>query len=232
MAWAWRGNDMQEVKNLTAQYSDDEVIDRIGLGETAMFEILIRRYNPYLYRIGRSYSYNHADTEDLMQESYVQAFFNLRSFERRASFKTWLTRIMLNNCYQKKQRLRYRKEVLSAFNTTENATPLFHQPSNAEKTMVNKELGNVLESALNQIPEDYRIVFTLRELNGLSVMDTTEALGLSESNVKVRLNRAKKMLRTEIEKMYSPGEIYEFNLRYCDRMVEAVMQAVNDKLRL
>ena len=93
--------------------------------------------------------------------------------------------------------------------------------------MVNKELGNVLENALKRIPEDYRIVFTLRELNGLSVADTTEALRISESNVKVRLNRAKKLLRTEIERMYSPEEIYEFNLRYCDRMVERVMKEIS-----
>lgn len=92
--------------------------------------------------------------------------------------------------------------------------------------MVNNELGNVLERALNRIPEDYRIVFTLRELNGLSVADTTEALDITESNVKVRLNRAKKMLRLEIEKLYSPEEIYEFNLRYCDAMVDRVMKAI------
>lgn len=213
------------------QYADSEVINKILGGDAAMFEILIRRYNPYLYRIGRTYHYNHADTEDLMQESYVQAFFKLSSFESRSSFKTWLTRIMLNNCYQKKQKLRTRKEVLSEDALAENRTPLFHQTSNSENIMVNKELGNVLERALNLIPEDYRIVFTLRELNGLSVLDTTEALQISESNVKVRLNRAKKMLRTEIEKMYSPDEIYEFNLKYCDRLVERVMGDIN-KLRM
>lgn len=208
-----------------AQYSDSEVITRIKGGETALFEILIRRYNPYLYRIGRTYHYNHEDTEDLMQETYVQSFFNLSGFENRSSFKTWMTRIMLNNCYQKKQKLRYRMEVVASDSGSEQE-PLFHQPSNTEKMMVNKELGNVLENALNLIPEDYRIVFTLRELNGMSVLDTTEALGITESNVKVRLNRAKKMLRSEIEKMYSPSDIYEFNLRYCDRMVERVMSRI------
>ncbi|MEX2231020.1 MAG: sigma-70 family RNA polymerase sigma factor [Cyclobacteriaceae bacterium] len=212
------------------KYSDTEIIEKIIEGDTALFEILIRRYNPYLYRIGRTYHYNHPDTEDLMQEAYVQAFFHLRDFENRSSFKTWLTRIMLNNCYQKKQRLRYQKEVIAEKTNTENHVPLFHETSNTEKIMVNKELGNVLEDALNLIPEDFRIVFTLRELNGLSVLDTTEALGISESNVKVRLNRAKKMLRTEIEKMYSPEEIYEFNLRYCDRMVERVMREIGTRI--
>lgn len=215
------------MKKADAKYTDAEIVERIRGGETALFEILIRRYNPYLYRIGRTYRYNHADTEDLMQESYVQVFFNLSGFENRSTFKTWLTRIMLNNCYQKKQRLRYKKEVVSEFGVKEDRVPLFHQTSNTEKIMVNKELGNVLEGALTLIPEDYRIIFTLRELNGMSVSETTEALGISESNVKVRLNRAKKMLRTEIEKMYSPNEIYEFNLRYCDTMVERVMMQIH-----
>lgn len=207
------------------QYPDSEIINKIRSGESALFEIVIRRYNPYLYRIGRAYHFNHADTEDLMQETFVKAFFNLSGFQDRSSFKTWITRIMLNNCYHKKHRLRYAKETV-ATDPTENEAPIFHQALNTEKMMINKELGNVLENALNHIPEDYRIVFTLRELNGLSVSDTQEALDLSESNVKVRLNRAKKLLRTEIEKMYSVEEIYEFNLRYCDGMVERVMRAI------
>lgn len=218
------------MKTSDGQYSDEEVIAKIKEGDAALFEILIRRYNPYLYRIGRTYHYNHEDTEDLMQESYVQAFFNLAAFQNRAAFKTWLTRIMLNNCYQKKQRLRYRKEVVAEVTDNDNVAPLFHQTSNTE-TMVNKELGNVLESALTLIPEEYRIVFTLRELNGLSVADTRDALGITESNVKVRLSRAKKMLRTEVEKMYTPDEIYEFNLRYCDRMVQRVMERIDSQLR-
>jgi hypothetical protein len=91
---------------------------------------------------------------------------------------------------------------------------------------VNKELGKVLENAIQSIPEDYRIVFTLRELNGLSVAETSEAIDISESNVKVRLNRAKTMLRSQIEKMYSPEEIFEFNLVYCDKMVSDVMSRI------
>lgn len=219
------------MKKTDAQYSDSDVIQKIKQGDAAVFEILIRRYNPYLYRIGRTYHYNHADTEDLMQESFVQAFFHLKGFENRSSFKTWLTRIMLNNCYQKKQRLQYKREVIGEFSLHEDRSPLFHQTSNTERIMINKELGNVLEKALNLIPEDYRVVFTLRELNGMSVADTTEALGITESNVKVRLNRAKKMLRAEIEKQYSPSEIFEFNLRYCDGMVDRVMAEIFRRLQ-
>ena len=215
------------MKNSIEQYRDEEVIDQIREGNDALYEILIRRYNPYLYRIGRAYRFDHADTEDLMQDCYIQAYTNLKKFENRSSFKTWLTRIMLNSCYQKKHKLRYQKEVVFETAETNRKAPLFHQSSNTEKIMVNKELARVLENALNHIPDDYRIVFTLRELNGMSVLETTAALGISESNVKVRLNRAKKMLRTEIEKMYSPEDIYEFNLVYCDRMVDRVMKVIN-----
>jgi RNA polymerase sigma-70 factor (ECF subfamily) len=216
------------MKPITDQYNDIQVIAKILDGDSGLYEILIRRYNPFLYRIGRTYHYTHAETEDLMQETYVQAYFNLAKFENRSTFKTWLTRIMLNNCYQQKQKLRYRKEVASSSigGDRPGAAPLFHQSSNSEKIMVNKELARVLENALTNIPEDYRIVFTLRELNGLSVSETVESLQISESNVKVRLNRAKKMLRTEIEKMYSADEIFEFNLIYCDRMVDHVMAAI------
>jgi RNA polymerase sigma-70 factor (ECF subfamily) len=107
---------------------------------------------------------------------------------------------------------------------------MFHHTSN-QNTTVNKELGRVLENAIHEIREDYRIVFTLRELNGLSVAETAEALDISEGNVKVRLNRAKAMLRSEIEKMYSAEEIFEFNLIYCDSMVEKVMSQIKEIIK-
>jgi RNA polymerase sigma-70 factor (ECF subfamily) len=96
---------------------------------------------------------------------------------------------------------------------------------------MNKELGRVIENAVHKIPEDYRIVFTLRELNGLNVAETAEALDISEGNVKVRLNRAKGMLQKEIKKMYSPGEIFEFNLIYCDTMVNRVMVKIYELIK-
>jgi RNA polymerase sigma-70 factor (ECF subfamily) len=212
------------------QYSDLEIIAKINEGEVKLYEILIRRYNPFLYKIGRSYRYNHQDTEDLMQDAYVNAFFNLKKFENRSSFKTWFTRIMLNLCYQKKQKLSYKNEIVGDDIQNEKSKILFHQSSNNEKIAVNKELGHVLENAIHQIPEDYRIVFTLRELNGLSVAQTAEALDISESNVKVRMNRAKGMLQKEIKKMYSPEEIFEFNLIYCDAMVDKVMSRISDTI--
>ena len=217
---------MIKLEKRVQQYSDLEIIQNVKAGEVKLYEILIRRYNPFLYKIGRSYGYNHEDTEDLMQEAYVNAFFNLQKFENRSSFKTWLTRIMLNLCYQKKQKLSYKNEIIADDIQNEKSGIMFHHSTNNEKIAVNKELGRVLENAIHHIPEDYRIVFTLRELNGLSIAETAEALDISESNVKVRLNRAKGMLQKEIKKMYSPEEIFEFNLVYCDAMVEKVMSRI------
>ncbi len=214
------------------KFSDPEIIQRINEGDVRLFEILIRRYDPFLYKIGRTYRYNHQDTEDLMQDSYINAYCNLKKFENRSAFKTWLTRIMLNVCYQKKHKLSFKNEIISDDIQNEKSDILFHHSTNNEKMAMNKELGHVLENAIHEIPEDYRIVFTLRELNGLSVAETSEALSITESNVKVRLNRAKGMLQKEIKKMYSPQEIFEFNLIYCDVMVNRVMAKIYELKKL
>jgi RNA polymerase sigma-70 factor (ECF subfamily) len=210
------------------KYSDLEIIEKINDGDAKLFEILIRRYNPFLYKIGRTYRYNHQDTEDLMQDAYINTFFSLKKFEHRSSFKTWITRIMLNLCYQRKHKLSFKNEITGDDIQNEKSNIMFHQSTNNEKITVNKELGRVLENAIHEIPEDYRIVFSLRELNGLSVAETAEALDISQGNVKVRLNRAKAMLQKEIKKMYSPEEIFEFNLIYCDGMVDRVMAKINE----
>lgn len=210
------------------QYSDEEVIAKILSGENALYEIIIRRYNPYLYKTGRSYGFDHADTEDLMQETYLNAYKYLRSFGNRSSFKTWIVKIMLNQCYQKKTKAALQTASVIPF-THEIAEPMLPaNHSDTGRTVIRKELKNVVENALQQIPEDYRLVFSLRELTGLNTAETSDALNISESNVKVRLNRAKTMLRSEIEKMYSPAEIFEFNLIYCDRMVERVMSQLRE----
>jgi len=219
---------MNSIKT-SEHFTDREVIQKILSGESRLYELLIRRNNPYLYRIGRSYGYNHQDVEDLMQETYISAYKNLPGFKNGSAFKTWLTRIMLNQCFQKKQKFSYQKEVLTENNPDEKKQPMFQQPTHTGKTVLNKELGHILENALNELPEEYRLVFTLRELNGLNVAETAEATDLSETNIKARLSRAKGMLRKEIEKMYSAEDIYEFNLVYCDKMVDNVMSVINNE---
>jgi len=213
------------------QYSEREVIDEILSGKTGLFEILIRRYNPVLYKTGRGYGYSHEDTEDLMQEAFINSFQALAKFENRALFKTWLIRIMLNLCYHKSQKLKHKKQ--QGIELTEDKTTrimfLTTTTNDPGDSLINKEFSAIIEAKLNSIPEDYRLTFTLRELNGLSTAETAAILNITTSNVKVRLNRAKTMLRKEIEKMYSPGDIYEFNLVYCDKIVKAVMGKIARK---
>jgi len=209
------------------QYSESEIILKILSGDSAMFEILIRRYNPFIYKIGRGYGYSHQDTEDLMQETFINTFQNLSKFENRSSFKTWIIRIMLNNCYHKSQHS-YQKSPTIEISVNKNSGSMFLTTNNIQpdKSVINKELNNVIEASLYKLPDDYRITFTLRELAGLSVSETAELMNITASNVKVRLNRAKMMLRKEIEKIYSSEDIYEFNLIYCDKIVDSVMHKI------
>jgi len=208
-------------------YPDLEIISRILTGEKELYEILIRRNNPYLYKTGRSYGYNHEDTEDLMQETYLNAYLHLSDFKNLSEFKTWITRIMINQCYQRSQKSSFKNEIPTEHISDDKKSSVFNNNiQDNEKMMINKELGHLIEKALIQIPLDYRVVFSLRELNGLSVKATSEALSISEVNVKVRLNRAKTMLKKELENMYTPAEIFEFNLVYCDRIVERVMTRI------
>lgn len=209
------------------KFTETEIIGRILDGEKALYEIIVRRFNPYLYKIGRSYNYNHEDTQDLMQETFIDAYKNLLQFEGRADFKTWIIRIMMNNCYRKKGKSSFKNEIMQDVN--DNAKPMFTNANNdTEKVIQNRELGHIIEDALGKIPFDYRMAFSLREINGLNVSETANLLNISEANVKVRLNRAKTMLRNEIEKTYSASELFEFNLIYCDSIVENVMKKINE----
>jgi RNA polymerase sigma factor (sigma-70 family) len=211
--------------------SDAELIKRIKQGELDLFEILIRRNNPFVYKVGRSYGFEHQDVEDLMQETFIAAYLNLEKFENRSSFKTWVTRIMLNQCYHKAQKLSYKNEKANDTAINEKTMPMFESnPStDAYRTVINKELSHIVGNALIEIPLEYRMVFSLRELSGMTTAETADLLDISETNVKVRLNRAKRMLRKKVEEIYSVEDIFEFNLVYCDRIVNNVMTTIRSK---
>jgi RNA polymerase sigma factor (sigma-70 family) len=203
------------------EYSNEMIAGEVVSGKTAFYEVLVKRCNPLLYKIGRSYGFGHEDTQDLMQETYISAYLNLAKFEGRSKIKTWIARIMINNCYHRKQKNNRFSE--------KNIDELKHETmASDQQPHLKRELGQVLEQALDSIPEDYRLVFTLRELNGFSTRETAESSGLSETNVKVRLNRAKSMLRKKVESMYSEADIYEFNLVHCDPFTKRVMTFINN----
>jgi len=209
------------------KFRETEIIERILKGEKSLYELIVRRFNPYLYKIGRSYNYNHEDTQDLMQETFIDAYKSLSQFEGRASFKTWIIRIMMNNCYRKREKSSFKNEIMQDVN--DHSIPMFTNRNNETDNVVqSRELKHIIEDALIRIPLDYRMVFSLREINGLNVSETAAMMNITEANVKVRLNRAKTMLRAEIENAYSATELFEFNLIYCDAMVENVMNKINE----
>lgn len=203
------------------------IIRKILEGEQALFEVLIRRHNALLYKIARSYGFAHEEAKDLLQETHISAYKNLHQFAGRSSYKTWIAKIMVNKCLYALSYGRAKYEV-HAPAAEENRQPLFAKKYNTEKEMQNKELAFILEKSLDEIPVSYRTVFVLREIEGLNTAETAAMLNLTEVNVKVRLNRAKALLQKELEKHYSKTQLYEFNLVYCDAVVEYVFSRINE----
>ncbi len=160
-----------------------------------------------------------------MQETFLNAYTGLADFKGRSAFRTWLVKIMISNCYARRHKAMYVRETAALI--ADNSVPVF-AGSETETNMIvmNSELGSIIEKALKKVPLEYRMVFSLREISGLNVSETAEALNISETNVRARLSRAKAMLRKEVEKSYTPDEIFEFNLIWCDRMVERVMNEI------
>ncbi|PSL34502.1 sigma-70 family RNA polymerase sigma factor [Chitinophaga ginsengisoli] len=193
-----------------------------------LFEVLIRRYNALLYKIARSYGFNHEDAEDLMQESHFSAYKSLRTFRADASYKTWLTKIHINGCYHKlnQHAIHYEEATDDVINHHTTVTPTIGENQQTEQMVMNKELGRVLEESLQQLPLVYRSVFVLREIEGFSVAEAADLLSITPVNVKVRLNRAKTMLQKQLEKFYSVADLYEFHLMYCDKIVRNVFERI------
>jgi RNA polymerase sigma-70 factor (ECF subfamily) len=199
--------------------TDEELVGQVLGGDKKAFETLIRRHNQRLFRTGMALLKNETDVEDAMQTAYINAYLNLSKFEGRSAFSTWLTRILLNQCYeQQRQSALARSTVGSADNLITMATP--------DRELGNKELTRLLEKAVEQLPEKYRLVFVLREVEELSVRETSEVLDIEASNVKTRLNRAKNMLREHL-KGYMKENVYAFHLTRCDKIVAGVLGALD-----
>ena len=183
-----------------------------------------------LYKISRSCGLNHQDAEDMMQEAHVAAYFDLKKFRQEASYKTWISKILLHKCYHKMNygNLKYEASNDTITAVVDNNNIVFVQKNSTEKKILNKELSLVLEKSLHQIPLLYRNVFVLREIEKFSVAETAEILEITPVNVKVRLNRAKALLQKEIERFYSSSEIYEFNLIYCDAIVQRIFKNIEE----
>jgi RNA polymerase sigma factor (sigma-70 family) len=214
---------MTDGKNVTALIPDNEVIGRVLQGETNMYALLVRRYNQRLYRIGMSMVNDDNEVEDVMQVAYINAYENLGKFEFKSSFATWITRIMINECLL---RMKRRKYSFAMNDDLLDNNPYAFQPKTPLVNLMNVELKNALETAILQLPEKYRTVFVMREIEGMNIDETKACLDLSEANVKVRLNRAKAMLRSQLSALYKTEELLHFQLSRCDRITNRVMNAI------
>jgi RNA polymerase sigma-70 factor (ECF subfamily) len=215
---------MENKLNLADAIEEFQLIQEISNGRLDQFEILIRRYNSVLYKIARCYGFGHHDAEDLMQESWIAAYKNLGSFENRSSFKTWVSKIMVHKCIYKLNYGSYKKEIPGSEQIREHNKPVFMNglEKHTEKNLEGREFKKLLEQTLEAVPLNYRTVFILREIEGFSVQESAELLGISAVNVKVRLNRAKTILREKLESYYQHSGLYEFNLVYCDGLVARI----------
>lgn len=214
----------------TSLLSDEEIVSRVCSGDTALYEVLMRRYNQRLFRITRSILRDEQEAEDVMQDAYVRAYAALRQFAGRAHFATWLTKIALNEAYS---RLRKRKRLqnLPADQERESA-PIESVKSsdpNPEQQTLRHETISFLEQAVDALPEIYRCVFVLREIEGASTAETASCLDITEETVKIRLLRARQMLRNELYTRAgaASSQAFQFLGTRCDRIVSRVFEEVS-----
>ena len=207
--------------------SDEEVVRRVVAGDGPLFEILMRRYNRRLYRVARAILKDDSEAEDVMQQTYVEAYTHLGQFEGRAKFSTWLTKIAV---YEALARLRRRRRGVSPAPTAEPdevamSTAKSTGPS-PEQEALERELRALLESAIEALPIRYRSVFVFRDVEGMSTAETAQCLGVTEEVIKTRLHRARGLLR---ERLYertglATAAAFSFHLSRCDRVVTAVFR--------
>ena len=207
--------------------TDEEVVGRILTGQTALFEVLMRRYNERMYRVSRAIVRDDSEAEDVMQQAYVNAYANLRQFAGKARFSTWLTRIAVNESLA---RLRHRGKYEPYDDELSRVEPLMAEqpPPDPERQAFSGELRTLLEWAIEQLPDGAREVFVLREVEGLSTAEVGEALGVSEDVVKTRLSRAKTALRrTVMDRTGATApEVFRFYRPRCDRLVARVLAVI------
>ncbi|HEX7192100.1 MAG TPA: RNA polymerase sigma factor [Thermoanaerobaculia bacterium] len=201
--------------------TDAEIVRRVLAGETHLFEMIMRRYNQRVYRAVRAIVRDESETEDVMQQAYVNAYSHLGQFAERSAFSTWLTRIAINEALA-----RIRPRGLHVVPDEEMPEAVSPTP-NPEEAAMTSEIKEVMESEISALPESYRSVFMLREVEGLSTIETAECLNLSEDVVKTRLHRARAMLRENIYKRANFGSTFTFGQSRCDRIVAGVMARVS-----
>ena len=209
---------------------DADLVHRAIARDGDAFRTIIQRYNQRLYRMARGILKNDSEAEDAVQEAYIRAFTHLESFRGDSSFSTWLSRIVINEALG---RLRAQRPSvdLDAFEEPRAVAdiipfPLAAKPDDPERTMAQRQLLQLVEQATDNLPDVYRIVFTARVIEGMSVEETAEVLGLKPETVKTRLHRARRLVREQLDRQIGPVlmDAFPFAGRRCARMTESVMR--------
>jgi RNA polymerase sigma-70 factor (ECF subfamily) len=206
--------------------TDDEVVRRVKAGETALFELIMRRYNQRLYRVARAILRDDGEAEDVMQQAYVNAYSHLDQFAGHARFSTWLTRIAVHEALARARRRSRLGGLQPMPDDTEDHCDLLrdggHDPERQAHT---SELRRLLESAIDSLPRKYRSVFVLREAEDLDTAEVAACLEISQEAVRTRLHRARTLLRTYLYESTgaTSGSAFSFHLSRCDGVVKAVL---------
>jgi len=209
--------------------SDSDVVARVLSGEKELYEILLRRNNQTLYRVIRSYLKEQEEIEDIMQNTYLKAYEKLYQFKHTAKFSTWLIRIGINEALA---RLKVKGKYFILHKSIDNSIndKILEIPDssqiNPEKNIINQEAKQMLENAIDKLEVKYKSVYILREIEGMSIAEVSDCLKLSNSNVKVRLHRAKAKIKENLYESTSKKELFEFGLSKCDSLVEKVMKII------
>ena len=208
---------------------ETEITKRILGGEKELYEILVRRNNQKLYRVIRSYIKDQAEIEDVMQNTYIKGYVKLSQFRSESSFSTWLIRIGINEALARLKDKGKLFRFMELSNDSGDRTILEIPDSkqlNPQEKMIRKEAKELLEDAIDRLDLKYRTVYILKEVEEMSIAEIAVALDLTVSNVKVRLHRAKAMLKERLYELTINNEVFEFGFGRCDRITENVMNAI------
>jgi RNA polymerase sigma-70 factor (ECF subfamily) len=214
--------------------SDDaELVRRALARDDSAFRVIMERHNRRLYRIARGILRNDTEAEDVVQEAYVNAFTHLDGFRGDSSLATWLARITMNEALGRLRRERLSVD-LDTFEAQRTEAQIIQFPQTVtsddpERTMAQREILQLVERATDNLPEIFRIVFITRVIEGMSVEETADLLGLRPETVKTRLHRARRLVREQLDKKIGPVlmEAFPFAGRRCERMTNAVMQRLS-----
>lgn len=208
----------------SAASGDMHLVRRALARESDAFRAIMKAHNQRLYRIARGVVRNDSEAEDIVQEAYVRAFASLGAFRGDSSLATWLSRIVINEALG---RLRKRRRTVAMPEPQAEIIQFPLNPSDdPERTMAQRQILKLVEQATDSLPDVYRTVFVARVIEGLSIEETADLLGVRPETVKTRLHRARALVRKALDDQIGPVllDAFPFAGRRCERLTSAVMR--------